>query len=160
MTNSKLLLVCSLLVKKVSCMNGNWKKKIGFGGQRQDNCLRLVTITKCIPDCIGFALLRCDWSRKLVPFSQPIRCKIKAKNDLVTRVFPRSRQRGCFYSEFSLALKSISSLLIGCCNYFSFSFTSVNRTTLHNAKERDTNAILVYFRKPFQNYFSSMRTLW
>ena len=136
------------------------EKKICVGGQRQDNCLRLVTITKFIPDCIGFALLRCDWSRKLVPFSQPIRCKIKANNDLVTRVFPRSRQSGCFYSEFSLALKSISSLLIGCCNYFSFRFTSVNRTTLHNAKERDTNAILVYFRKPFQNYFSSMRTLW
>ena len=56
-------------------------------------------------------------------------------------------------------LKVFSSLLIGCCNYFSFRFTSVNRTTLHNAKERDTHAILVYFRKLFQNYFSSMRTL-
>lgn len=42
----------------------------------------------------------CDWSKKLVPLSQPITCKTNLK--LVTRIFPRFRQVTCFYSEFSL----------------------------------------------------------
>ena len=33
----------------------------------------------------------CDWSRKLAPPSQPIRCKSKTNRNLVTRVFPRLR---------------------------------------------------------------------
>ena len=45
----------------------------------------------------------CDWFRKLVPPSQPIRCKTKTNRDLVTRVFPRLRQFTCIYFEFSLA---------------------------------------------------------
>ena len=135
------------------------EKKNCVGGQRQDNCLRLVTITKFIPDCIGFALLRCDWSRKLAPFSQPIRCKLKSTTTW-SPAFSRALGRVVVFTLSShWLLKVFSSLLIGCCNYCSFRFTSVNRTTLHIAKERDTNAILIYFRKPFQNYFSSMRTL-
>ena len=31
----------------------------------------------------------CYWSRKLAPLSQPIKCKTKTNQDLVTRVFPR-----------------------------------------------------------------------
>ena len=39
----------------------------------------------------GFCFtLLCDWSRKLAPLSQPIRCKTKASQDWVNRVFPRS----------------------------------------------------------------------
>ena len=45
----------------------------------------------------------CDWSRKLVSQSQPIKCKTKTKHDLVTRVFPRFKEVACFYSVFSLA---------------------------------------------------------
>ena len=45
--------------------------------------------------------LSCNWSRKLAPLSRPIRCKTKTKHNLVTRVFPRFRQFGCFYFEFS-----------------------------------------------------------
>ena len=45
----------------------------------------------------------CDWSKKLVSQSQPIKCKTKTKHDLVTRVFPRFKEVACFYSVFSLA---------------------------------------------------------
>ena len=62
----------------------------------------------------------CDWSRKLAPSSQPIRCKIKNNRSLLTRVFPRFSQYNCFYFEFSLALKVFLLLLIGCCDYFGF----------------------------------------
>ena len=31
----------------------------------------------------------CDWSRKLAPLSQPVRCKTNSNRDLVTHVFPR-----------------------------------------------------------------------
>ena len=53
--------------------------------------------------------LLCDWSRKLVPRSQPIRCKAKAKthHDVVARVFPRFRKFGWFCFKLSLAFKSI-----------------------------------------------------
>ena len=47
--------------------------------------------------------LLCDWSRKLAPSSQPIRCKIKDNRDLVARVFPRFRKFAHFHFEFSLA---------------------------------------------------------
>ena len=38
----------------------------------------------------------CDWSSKLAPPSGPIRCKIKANHDLVSRIFPRFELFGCF----------------------------------------------------------------
>lgn len=41
----------------------------------------------------------CDWSRKLAPLFQPIRCKTETNHDLVACVFPRFRQ---FASMFSL----------------------------------------------------------
>ena len=46
----------------------------------------------------------CYWSRKLAPFSQPIRCKTKTNHDLVFRVFPRFRRGACFSFEFLLVL--------------------------------------------------------
>ena len=49
----------------------------------------------------------CDWSTKLAPLSQPIRCKTKTNHDLVTCVFPRFRQFSWINFDFSLALKSI-----------------------------------------------------
>lgn len=39
-----------------------------------------------------------DWSRKLVPPSQPIKCKSKTNPNSVTGVFPRIKQ----VAEFSL----------------------------------------------------------
>ena len=48
-----------------------------------------------------------DWSRKLGRPSQPIRYKIKTNHDLIPRVFPRFRQFGCHYFEFSLAITGI-----------------------------------------------------
>ena len=56
---------------------------------------------------------------------QPIRCKTKINHDLVARVFPRFRQFGCVHFDFSLALQSIFFLLIGCWDYFDFSFTTL-----------------------------------
>ena len=73
----------------------------------------------------------CNWSRKLAPTSQPIRCKTKIKHDdLVTRVFPRFKQFGCFHFEFSMAPCDISFLLIGCCDNSGFGFTPFNRKAL------------------------------
>ena len=42
-----------------------------------------------------------DWSIKLALLPQPIRCKIKTKNVLVARVFPRFNHFSHFYFEFS-----------------------------------------------------------
>ena len=50
----------------------------------------------------------CYWCRKLASLPRPIRCKSKTNHDLVARIFPRFRQFGSFYSEFSLALKILS----------------------------------------------------
>ena len=58
----------------------------------------------------------CDWSRKLAPLSQPIRCKTKTNRELVTRVFPRFRPVTCVYFELSLAPSNISFVLIGRCD--------------------------------------------
>ena len=38
-----------------------------------------------------------DWFRKLALLPQPIRCKIKTNDDLVTRIFPRFTQFACFF---------------------------------------------------------------
>ena len=60
----------------------------------------------------------CDWSRKLVSQSQPIKCKTKTKHDLVTRVFPRFKEVACFYSVFSLANNHGNLFfLIGSCHH-------------------------------------------
>ena len=46
-------------------------------------------------------------SRKLASLCKNIRYKTKTNHELVARVFPRFRQFGCFYLEFSLALGDI-----------------------------------------------------
>ena len=51
--------------------------------------------------CVCFTAF-CDWSRKLAPPSQPIRCKTKTNLNLVTRIFPHLRLVTCIYFEFSL----------------------------------------------------------
>ena len=62
-------------------------------------------VSKIIRDCNGFCFNSLfDWSRKLAPFSQPIRCKANTKCELVACVFPRFRQFACFNSELSLGL--------------------------------------------------------
>ena len=45
----------------------------------------------------------CDWSRQIVPLSQPIRCKARTDHHLGTVVFLHFRQYCCFYFDFSLA---------------------------------------------------------
>ena len=62
---------------------------------------------------------------------QPIRCKTKINHNLVARVFPRFRQFGCVHFDFSLALQSIFFLLIGCRDYFDFSFTTLCRKAFY-----------------------------
>ena len=49
-------------------------------------------------DALIFLLyVLCDWFRKLMLLSQPIRCKIKPNHDLVSRVFPRFwKMEKCF----------------------------------------------------------------
>ena len=42
--------------------------------------------------------LLCDWSSKLAPLPQPIRCKTNINHDLVTRAFPRFRRYFSFCS--------------------------------------------------------------
>ena len=54
-----------------------------------------------------YSILRLDWSTKHGPLSQPIRCKIESKDDLVARVFPRLRWFACFYFKFSLAPRNL-----------------------------------------------------
>ena len=73
----------------------------------------------------------CDWSRKLAPLSQPIRCKTYTNHDLVTCVFPRFRQFGNFSFSSHWLLKVFSFLLIGRWDYFGFGFRhSIESVTL------------------------------
>ena len=51
----------------------------------------------------------CDWSTKLAPLSQPIRCKTKNNRDFVIRVFARFRQFACVNLESSLATDDLKS---------------------------------------------------
>ena len=67
-----------------------------------------LEMSKVIRDCHCFSLLRSVIGpQKLVPRSQPIRCKANTCHDLVTRVFPRFGPFTCFYFELSLVLQGI-----------------------------------------------------
>ena len=57
-------------------------------------------------------VLPCDWSRKLVPFSRPIRCKTITNHDLVPRVFSRFVRLASFYFEFPHWLFRVFSKLL------------------------------------------------
>ena len=58
-----------------------------------------------------------DWFRKLASPSRPIRCKTKTSINWITRVFP----------AFHWILAIFPFVLIGCCDYFGFGLTSLNR---------------------------------
>ena len=68
-----------------------------------------------------FTLL-CDWSRKLVPSSQPIRCKTKNSGDVVIRVFPRFKHYACFTLSPPWLTMMLIFVLIGRCDNFDFCF--------------------------------------
>ena len=68
--------------------------------------------------------------RKLALLSRPIRFKTKTNRKLFTPVFPRFRQLACFYLEFSLAPRDIFLALIGCCDFFGYGLTKLNRKAL------------------------------
>ena len=83
-------------------------------------------MSKVIRDFIGFALPRIVIGPEIkTRATQPIRCKTNTIHVLVACVFPRFRQFGCFYFEFSLAVRDIFFLLIGRCDYFGFGFTTL-----------------------------------
>ena len=85
-------------------------------------------VSKVIQDLFTFL---CDWSRKIVPLNQPIRCKTNTNLDLVASVFPRFAWLACSYSEFSLALRAFSFRMIGSWNYCFFFFTTFSRKALY-----------------------------
>ena len=71
----------------------------------------------------------CDWLRRLVPPSQPIRCKQKpiTNRDVVTHVFARFKLVDYFHFEFSLVPCDIFFVLIGNCGKIEFEFTTFTR---------------------------------
>ena len=72
--------------------------------------------------CFGFPS-HCDWSRKLTPPPQPIRCKTETNRDFVARV---SSDLAPFnWSSHWLMIMS-TFYPVGCCHYFCFSKLSWN----------------------------------
>lgn len=64
--------------------------------------------SKVIQDCIGFnSTSFCDWSKKLVSLSQPIRCKSNTNRDLVARFSCALGSLVVFYHEFPSACKDL-----------------------------------------------------
>ena len=78
-----------------------------------------------------FSYFLCDWARKFARLSQPIRCKTKANDGLIARVFPRFKQFGCFYYKFSSALKGFPILLNGLSSYFGFGYMTLDRKAVY-----------------------------
>ena len=68
-------------------------------------------IFNCVKSYLGLLCFcitsLCDWSSKFASLTLPIRCKTKTTHDLVVAFFPLFWQFGCFYFDFSLALKGI-----------------------------------------------------
>ena len=65
----------------------------------------------------------CDWSRKPVPLSQPIR--FKPTTATLSLTFSRVKSDSLIVVEFLLAPCKISFALIGCCDYFGSSVCSM-----------------------------------
>ena len=86
-------------------------KSLPFTKIKMDNifCYRAIFnwVTKVIGNFLGFALHRSVIGPETRATFSTIRCKIKTNYDVIARVFPRFRQFGCLYFEFSLALKVI-----------------------------------------------------
>ena len=79
----------------------------------------------------GFFLLcftsLCDWLRKLATLSRPNRFNTTTNGELVT---PFSRALGNLLVFILSSHEMFSFLLIGCCQYFGSSFTTLNRKVL------------------------------
>lgn len=83
---------------------------------------------------VFFSYFLCDWARKFARLSQPIRCKTKANDGLIARVFPRFKQFGCFYDKFSSALKEFPILLNGLSSYFGFGYMTLDRKAVYGGQ--------------------------
>ena len=96
--------------------------------------------------CLNFLLyVLCDWFRKLMLLSQPIRCKIKPNHDLVTHVFPRfwKMENVLFFVKRQFVILSRDWIE----TYSSFDWNAQRK------ENRDTR--LSYFRE-MQNYNSQL----
>ena len=97
-------------------------------------------------DALIFLLyVLCDWFRKLMLLSQPIRCKIKPNHDLVARVFPRfwKMENVLFFVKRQFVILSRDWIE----TYSSFDWNAQRK------ENRDTR--LSYFRE-MQNYNSQL----
>ena len=103
---------------------------------------------------VSFTLLFCDWFKKLAPSIQPIRCKINANSDLVTRVFPRFRPVICIYFDFSLALPDLYFCSDWPCNYFNFDFTTINQKAPYCYSNQHTNPSKYEELHPWRFHFT------
>ena len=83
-------------------------------------------MSKAIRDFIGFPLPRIGIGPEIkTRATQPIRCKTNT-NTFWSPAFSRALGMfGCFYYEFSLAVRDMFFLLIGRCDYFGFGFTTL-----------------------------------
>ena len=83
--------------------------------------------SEVIRDCLVFFFASlCDWSRKLAPLLNPIRCRSTTQN-LVTRELLRISSFLVFCLRFHRPVVILFYLLIGCRHYFSFYSTTRNR---------------------------------
>ena len=76
----------------------------------------------------------CDWSRKLAPLSQPIRCKTRTNRDLVTSI---SRARGglrVFILSPHWLILIFTVVLIGCCDVCGVVLDTQSQTALLEGK--------------------------
>ena len=85
-----------------------------------------------------------DWSIKLALLPQPIRCKIKTKNVLVARVFPRFNHFSHFYFEFSSER---------CFQFLAVAITFI--LVLRHSNEKRSSALWLYI---VEHFFSLVLT--
>lgn len=81
----------------------------------------------------------CNWSRKVVPLSQPIRFKTESNCPWIMS-FSCASDSFCVFTPSSHCLLVIFSVLINCCCYVGFSFihdTQLNRSLVYYLTHRD-----------------------
>ena len=84
-----------------------------------------------------------DWSRKLAPPSQPIRCKLKPIAPW-SLAFSRATGRlHAFTSSCHWLPLIISFTLIGCCDYFGFGFRHSIEKRSNGDNNKDDNMLLL-----------------
>ena len=94
----------------------------------------------------------CDWSRKLVTPSQPIKCKTKNNHDLVTRVFPLWAV--CLFSLW---------VLIGSLKHFPSLWLAVVITLVFDVQSRcvvNCDVPLYYLTWPTDRFVFCFQLLW